>query len=682
MDWLVDQGASFFSQELSKHAAAGGHIEVLEWLVRKGADLKAVDKNGWTVLHLAAGGGHVAAMDWLAGKGLADQEGKVSFDQRAHLGILDKVGRTELHLAAGGGHVEAMEWLVGQGVDLGAVDQDGLSALHLAACEGHMAAAEWLEKHVRTGATLDAFTKFQHKTTDDIQPVIWRLLLMRDDVGRKLRQAERQFTTAYSDIQRAYSAQLDAAGLAGPADHHAGFDMVWQDQLMITKAELMKAAKAVADVLGKLPADRDALALKAKIDWAISLLLAQHEEAVSLLAGEEGAGAGKKKKKKRKKKKKGKKGKQKDEKELRGVILEAEEEVSSGGQLDKAVLKQLAEGVLRMARELEFAGPFVDPVTEEMAPGYTDIIEQPMVLSTILTKLQSGDYVHANAVCADFALIHANCKMYNGEYGEMYDAEWSKKVENYGVTMVHEVINNSSSSSSSFLSSSSSSSSRGDAANASRSRSGGGDGGGGGGGLPPQLIRQLCTSFDMLLLEEVAEPFLFPVTDDMVPGYSDIVGYDVSDLGTMRNRLGGQLLVEYSCLSAIRADFELIYQNCITYNDADADIIVWAKRVRKMGFDMLDPLESQYPDAVPPPAAAAKAMAEPVAAFYKYYRAQVRSVHAFVILPRFYKLCSTAPRAWTTHSQRSGQLMPVLLMPVLLIPVQLYGMMRRRVWRW
>ena len=37
---------------------------------------------------------------------------------------------------------------------------------------------------------------------------------------------------------------------------------------------------------------------------------------------------------------------------------------------------------------------FVDPVTEEIAPGYFQIVKNPMDLSTIKQKLDSKDYVN------------------------------------------------------------------------------------------------------------------------------------------------------------------------------------------------------------------------------------------------------------------------------------------------
>lgn len=36
--------------------------------------------------------------------------------------------------------------------------------------------------------------------------------------------------------------------------------------------------------------------------------------------------------------------------------------------------------------------PFLEPVTDDIAPGYSDVIDRPMDLATIRTTLVAGDY--------------------------------------------------------------------------------------------------------------------------------------------------------------------------------------------------------------------------------------------------------------------------------------------------
>jgi len=70
------------------HVAAGnGHLEVVQLLVERGANVSAQDVLGWTPLHVAAGNGHSDVVEFLIGKGV-DVNAK------------DRYGRTPLHYAA------------------------------------------------------------------------------------------------------------------------------------------------------------------------------------------------------------------------------------------------------------------------------------------------------------------------------------------------------------------------------------------------------------------------------------------------------------------------------------------------------------------------------------------------------------------------------------------------------
>jgi hypothetical protein len=62
-----------------------------------------------------------------------------------------------------------------------------------------------------------------------------------------------------------------------------------------------------------------------------------------------------------------------------------------------------------------FLEVFLQPVDEvnDMAPGYNAMIDEPMDLSTMDTKLTNGLYADAQAFKADFDLMMANCRLYN-----------------------------------------------------------------------------------------------------------------------------------------------------------------------------------------------------------------------------------------------------------------------------
>ncbi|XP_065348740.1 bromodomain-containing protein 4A-like isoform X2 [Cloeon dipterum] len=70
------------------------------------------------------------------------------------------------------------------------------------------------------------------------------------------------------------------------------------------------------------------------------------------------------------------------------------------------------------------AWPFQDAVEEDYAPNYYTIVRHPMDLQRMEDKLDSGRYLTFDDFKADFKLMIANCKKYNGsenEYSEMAD---------------------------------------------------------------------------------------------------------------------------------------------------------------------------------------------------------------------------------------------------------------------
>ena len=55
--------------------------------------------------------------------------------------------------------------------------------------------------------------------------------------------------------------------------------------------------------------------------------------------------------------------------------------------------------VLSCLRKLEDAWIFEDPVTEDIAPGYFEIVSQPMDFATVEKKLEHREYVTKEQVC-------------------------------------------------------------------------------------------------------------------------------------------------------------------------------------------------------------------------------------------------------------------------------------------
>ncbi|KAK3602637.1 hypothetical protein CHS0354_034227 [Potamilus streckersoni] len=60
------------------------------------------------------------------------------------------------------------------------------------------------------------------------------------------------------------------------------------------------------------------------------------------------------------------------------------------------------------------AWPFLEPVTDEQAPGYHDVIKRPMDLSKIEAKANRREYKSRKQFFNDFSLMFNNCRRFNG----------------------------------------------------------------------------------------------------------------------------------------------------------------------------------------------------------------------------------------------------------------------------
>jgi len=105
-------------------AAAEGHVDVVRFLLKKGAAVYAADNSGKTALHFAAEGGHVGVAGLLL--------------ESAAVHTADNSGNTALHFAAKGGFVPVVELLLGRKPEVNAKNVNDLTAFQLAAAEGHV----------------------------------------------------------------------------------------------------------------------------------------------------------------------------------------------------------------------------------------------------------------------------------------------------------------------------------------------------------------------------------------------------------------------------------------------------------------------------------------------------------------------------------------------------------------
>lgn len=89
-------------------AALNGHVNVVELLIRNGADVNAKDDSGLTPLHLASGGGYEEIVKLLS-------------NSRADVNAKDSKDVAPLHFAAEGGYLNIVQLLISEGAKVNAI---------------------------------------------------------------------------------------------------------------------------------------------------------------------------------------------------------------------------------------------------------------------------------------------------------------------------------------------------------------------------------------------------------------------------------------------------------------------------------------------------------------------------------------------------------------------------------
>ena len=138
----------FMKQPNIHEAAAEGNIRRVKQHLVEGVNVNAKFKDGWTPLHMAAEGGHREIVDLLIAKGA---------DINATAGAGDGVGWTPLHEAAEGGHKKVVELLIQKGANINVKNGDGRTPMDLAIEHKNAEIADLLRKHGgKTGEELKA----------------------------------------------------------------------------------------------------------------------------------------------------------------------------------------------------------------------------------------------------------------------------------------------------------------------------------------------------------------------------------------------------------------------------------------------------------------------------------------------------------------------------------------------
>lgn len=138
------------------YAAYKNHLDMALLLLQNGAVVDSKSKGNLTPLHKAAEHGRTTMMELLLSYG-------------ADRGALDNNGDSSLHIAARKCHTSAVEFLLSQGVDCNSVGFDRHTVLHIAAFTGNVELAKLL---IQSGAKIDLKTGprcvYANKTASEI----------------------------------------------------------------------------------------------------------------------------------------------------------------------------------------------------------------------------------------------------------------------------------------------------------------------------------------------------------------------------------------------------------------------------------------------------------------------------------------------------------------------------------
>jgi len=147
-------------------AAAAGHLDIVEYLLSKGADIDARNNANQNPLFYAAYNGKAAIVNLLLDKG-------ADFKDR------DRYGRTVLHYPVREGHKDAAEILVNKGMDITVQDGMGVSPLQFAIQGGQTEIMDVFIASKALDVTSDTGSKALHLAAAQGQKEIVDLLIAK-----------------------------------------------------------------------------------------------------------------------------------------------------------------------------------------------------------------------------------------------------------------------------------------------------------------------------------------------------------------------------------------------------------------------------------------------------------------------------------------------------------------------
>jgi len=139
VEFLISKGADIKARELNggiplHFAAYGGNTAVVSILLQKGSDLHAKNNMGQTPAFYAAMNGHLEVLQNLVNRG-------------AEVDIKDTRNWSPVLLASWSGHTDVVSFLLQKGVDINAAEEETWASIHAAAFAGHTEVCRVLVEH-------------------------------------------------------------------------------------------------------------------------------------------------------------------------------------------------------------------------------------------------------------------------------------------------------------------------------------------------------------------------------------------------------------------------------------------------------------------------------------------------------------------------------------------------------
>lgn len=168
--YLINKGASIdvrdcFYQTPLYWAAKSGELDMVKYLVNKGASVDIEDSYGWTALYWAVENENFYIAEYLIKEKGIDVSARYSN------------GKTMLHEAIRFAKLDAVRYLIGKGIDIDIKDGYGGTPLHWAAIRGKI---DMVRYFIEQGADVNA------KDNDDLTSLHWAVLYANLKVVRCL----------------------------------------------------------------------------------------------------------------------------------------------------------------------------------------------------------------------------------------------------------------------------------------------------------------------------------------------------------------------------------------------------------------------------------------------------------------------------------------------------------------